>query len=102
MSAGIAIRGSGIRRTARSFPKSNAGKLNAGCCFSGAPWVPLVLQWRVHPATADGYRSLLQGTPGPPAFVFDLRVMVMWSGTADQQLRIEAARASRRLNEINA
>jgi hypothetical protein len=24
---------------------------------------------RVHPAVADGYRSLTQGMPGPPAFL---------------------------------
>jgi hypothetical protein len=35
----------------------------------GAPWVPTRASVRVHPAVADGYRSLIQETPGPPAFL---------------------------------
>src|SRR5690348_10391883 len=69
------------------FPISNAEQFDAGQSsvmpsrregvamdlsareVAGAPWVPTRDSTRVHPAMADGYRFLLQGTPGPPAFL---------------------------------
>jgi hypothetical protein len=57
------------------FPKSNAGQSNA------EQWSPanvrgrsvrrgslLALQWRAHPASADGYRSRVRGASVHPRF----------------------------------
>src|SRR6185503_6630727 len=85
MEARAALHCSGVlrpRHRVSTLPKSNAGQSNVERTIAPlASWrarsanerstrrgSPLVLQWRAHPAMADGYRSRL-GTPGPPAFL---------------------------------
>src|SRR3954470_19903285 len=61
-----------LRHSVSTLPKSNRRTIRRLAGFSisrrARHGSPFVLQWRTHPAVADGYRSRC-GAAGPPAFL---------------------------------